>query len=663
MGRRPVSRAGSAVSWQIGPWFGVKSTPDPFDANPKDQAYRAFNMYCPEPGSAGMDTRPAWLTTNDGAQQGSGGTRYGQCVVEHVDSSGVIRSFSFVGGKVYRWNRTIASSSWTDVTPTGVTITTGAVPIFATPFGDALLINDQVNTPWAMTSLGSTPCIGATVVYDASSGTVTLSRSGNFNINYPAFQYTISGVSYTVVTGNKAIAGTITIGNWSSWKLSVDTSGVFTATQGTTNQASEAAAISGLAATPGGQFFVGYITVQANSGNNFTGGTDALTGGTGGAIAQTTNYYGGSMTTWLANGQWATWNARPVIVVASDTTGTKMGNQITWGEVNSYALGFQQTNYDNNWALTQVDSDTIYGLAATENWLAAFRENAITFISGQTTGNFRTNSTREGIEGLGSTSARSLEIWNNSVYFVNALGQPHQIGADKSINPLWLQMRGVAEAFTAAQIAGLNVTAKTVVYKALSLVLFSIVTAPGASPQSIYTFHLQTGLYGDFWTLPTTTDTVDIFGVCRDTSLVPHLLVVGQAGAASGYVYRLTQLAEATNRDVVLGVTTGIAWSLTADFLYLDQSTGIFLTECSALTNAATIISRLIVTPYGNSATLDATPASPTGVTMYRAVWGSEVQGDFLQIALSGTTVAGQQTKIYQIQAKGRAIAINPTAA
>lgn len=113
-----------------------------------------------------------------------------------------------------------------------------------------------------------------------------------------AFQYAISTVMYqraAIAAGTALAAGTIPLNTWGVYRYSINTAGTVASTAGaanfTTGYASEALAIAALPATPTGSASMGYVTVQTKVGTTFVGGTDSLTGGASGNIANATNYY------------------------------------------------------------------------------------------------------------------------------------------------------------------------------------------------------------------------------------------------------------------------------------------------------------------------------------------------------------------------------------
>lgn len=127
-------------------------------------------------------------------------------------------------------------------------------------------------------------------------GNPGLAIDTNFDIQaVNAFDVVFGGAYFTVASGadfDTGAAKDITIDFWAACLLSVDADGT-EYLQWATEAASEAAAIDQLdALTPTGEVVVGYVTVQTNSGTNWVAGTDALFGGTGGDVADATNYYG-----------------------------------------------------------------------------------------------------------------------------------------------------------------------------------------------------------------------------------------------------------------------------------------------------------------------------------------------------------------------------------
>lgn len=122
--------------------------------------------------------------------------------------------------------------------------------------------------------------------------------STNFDVkNGNAISYLNGGTLKTLSANTNFDTGTtatIATTKWNAAMLTVNSSGTAVLTwanaAGAASYASEALAIAALAAPAATDTVLGYVTVQA-AGVTWTPGTDALTTGTGGTAATTTNYY------------------------------------------------------------------------------------------------------------------------------------------------------------------------------------------------------------------------------------------------------------------------------------------------------------------------------------------------------------------------------------
>lgn len=119
----------------------------------------------------------------------------------------------------------------------------------------------------------------------------------NFDIqNGDAFEIIVDGVAKTVATDVNFDTGTTTVittvAYWAAALLSIDIDGTTATVDWGAEAVDEAGAKALLSAvTATGDVVCGYVAVHAKAGEDFVAGTDALTGGTGGQVAQTTTYY------------------------------------------------------------------------------------------------------------------------------------------------------------------------------------------------------------------------------------------------------------------------------------------------------------------------------------------------------------------------------------
>ncbi len=112
-----------------------------------------------------------------------------------------------------------------------------------------------------------------------------------------AFTFAINGnpeAKAAVTTGTALTAQTVPMNTWALYALEAVAGGTLSVTPAalnTTGYATEALAIAALPARITAKARLGYITVKAQTANDWIGATDALAGGTTGNEAQTTNYY------------------------------------------------------------------------------------------------------------------------------------------------------------------------------------------------------------------------------------------------------------------------------------------------------------------------------------------------------------------------------------
>ena len=119
----------------------------------------------------------------------------------------------------------------------------------------------------------------------------------NFDIqNSVAFEIEVDGVLKTVASGVNFDTGTATViatnAYWACALLSINIDGTTAYVNWGAEAVSEAAAKALLSAvTATGDVVCGYVAVHAKAAQDFVAGTDALTDGSGGQVAQATTYY------------------------------------------------------------------------------------------------------------------------------------------------------------------------------------------------------------------------------------------------------------------------------------------------------------------------------------------------------------------------------------
>jgi hypothetical protein len=149
------------------------------------------------------------------------------------------------------------------------------------------------------TSLKSLVNSNRAAVLNRVTGNPTLVINSNFDIKTSAnITYTIAGIPYNLPSGTSIDTGTAATTPTTKWiagLIEVNSSGTVSIQYTAGNLATEAAALTAMAAlTPvvATKCVIGCFTVQA-AGATWLAGTDALASGTGGTPATTTNYYNG----------------------------------------------------------------------------------------------------------------------------------------------------------------------------------------------------------------------------------------------------------------------------------------------------------------------------------------------------------------------------------
>lgn len=157
--------------------------------------------------------------------------------------------------------------------------------------------NNVVNDVQIMDLALTTDSVWSWQTAAANSGQALGRGSTDTAIASGKFAFAIGGVPESkaaVTTGTAPTAQTVPAGLWALYSLDSVAGGTLSvapAALNTTGYATEALAIAALPARITAKARLGYITVQAQSGNDWIGATDALAGGTTGNEAQTTNYY------------------------------------------------------------------------------------------------------------------------------------------------------------------------------------------------------------------------------------------------------------------------------------------------------------------------------------------------------------------------------------
>ena len=539
--------ANGVTTLGVGLFRGARWTSEPYDDADERLAYVTNNCYLPDARSgSGFYGRPGFARPTSFSNGGNSG----QGIYTHTALDGTIYNFLFGNGKVWRWSTNLTSAP-TDVTPTNVTIATSKF-IYVTSLADSIIVSDGVNKMWVGSNLGGSP-ITATVIEQQTPATILSIGSNDVRLANTAFTGTWSGTQATFAANAVGTAvgalGQIAANTWGIIlvEASNSTTLVFTAAfNAGAGYGTEALAIAALPARTAGRRYVGYVTVRADAGAVWIAATDAFAGGSTGNQAQTTNYYAGEGAAYSVFGQPVIYYGA-VFVIYKQVEATYARTTIGWSEPNQPTVGYQQTDYDNQWTLTQTGSDPLYALAATNDALYYSRALSWGAVAGAPGVNFQGTATHDLVSGnVGCVSSNTVKVFRNYVYFADQVGRVWRFAVGGAPEPLWLQARGAYEStFAGSQTALVAANGWSVLDPNLNLYLCAstLLGASDAAPSVMLAFDAETGAFFGAWSV-VTGNYYDIGGIVRDANGVSAVTLLQTNSGGLTYVWRQFRLFE-----------------------------------------------------------------------------------------------------------------------
>lgn len=161
-------KLGVPQALKSGPWSGVYTTSDPWDAAP-ERWVDTRNTYIPAPDEK-SDTfaRPGFSLLNSGSAVYTSATPFkGQNAWTHYEVDGTAYNFVAMGGHLFREDP--ATGAMTDVTPVGVTIDGATTTrVYGDDMDGVMAVTDGVNRPWVASNVSATPITGTYIDFDGS---------------------------------------------------------------------------------------------------------------------------------------------------------------------------------------------------------------------------------------------------------------------------------------------------------------------------------------------------------------------------------------------------------------------------------------------------------------------------------------------------------------
>jgi hypothetical protein len=645
-----------------GPWQGVRNTIDPGDdpANPA-MLQDASNVYTPD-GSAptGLYARPGFVATTPTYT-----TTAGQASVEYTMTTldGTVLRFFATNGKLYRLSGAGLATS-TDVTPAVGVITTSL---------------SLVGTTNTITVPASTINISGTNYALAADTNKAISATGN----------TIKALKWGLFTIERVAAGTTTF---------VGAAG------NSVGYATEVLAMAAKPAQTAGKVRTGFVTLVAGV-SDWVGGTDGLTGGSGGTVATTTNFYAepvsiaistaaaptarfymtgfadelifsdgvnrpwrgtnlsaaevtgtyididGVGSAWTCQGAPVVYDGALCMIYKTTPSGSSAigGCGFAWSEPFQPDIGYLQVGYANFWNLIQTSSTPLYALWPTNTYLYYFREFAIGAIAGAPNVDFSSTASVDAVSvNVGCTAPASICQFGDTIFFVDSIGRPHSFSGTMAPRELWKQLRGEIDA-TPSYIGNPTATALIgigVVVPQLNVVLLggwssNPTNTPPLPPTTLYCFDAKNGQYYGTWSAAT---------ACGLTTFDTLATIKDAANAVTICAFS----AGTTKKLFTLSLLSGANWldnAVVPTISAKTQRLGYSVDEVMTATGVGTILTQStapltisVITPY-TASTVEATAMAGNSSqdSTYRTVFGMDVRkARGIQVVISPTTAATQ---------------------
>lgn len=391
--------------------------------------------------------------------------------------------------------------------------------------------------------------------------------------------------------------------------------------------------------------------------------------------------YDGGGTAWSAYGRPTVYGGAVFFIMDIDGASSARSDLI-WSEPNQPGVGYQQTNYDNRWTLSQTSGAPIYAILGTNAALYYWREDSIGTISGPVGPDLSTSSTHDAVSfHIGTMFPASVQLYGNTIFFCDQIGRPHRMQVGGRPDEIWLQMRRIVDTSSAAFPAVTKTTCSAAIETTLNLYVAAIWSSVPASIHpavEMYVFDAKTGVYLGRWDVNGGCS-IDCIGTLLDNDGRGQFVALGSkiVDGDGGYVWGLRSLVGTSTpltteaADLLVtedGLSTlateGVdevwtdngavpAISATTHRLgnYDDES--IILDEAAAIVGSAANVSLTAASPNsaGTSEGSASSGASQDGT--YAIGWGLDgISGRSVELTVAPVTAASQWV-LYKVLAKG----------
>ena len=270
--------------------------------------------------------------------------------------------------------------------------------------------------------------------------------------------------------------------------------------------------------------------------------------------------YDGAGGSWTAYGAPAFYGGS-IFFILNQVNSVSRRTDIAWCEPGQPDIGYQQTDYDNNWTLETSSAGVLYALQGTNTALYYWRELSIGAVTGTVGPDLASTATEDAISfNVGSQAAQTIQQFGNAFYFCDAIGRPWLFQPGNPPTPIWYQMRAIVDRSQIAFPTVTRVVATSVLEPTLNLFLVAIWSpSPGvqATPTEMYCFDANSGTYLGRWDVANNTP-IECVGTVADAAGRVMMLVLTEGG----YAWSFNSLAAipeflATNDGDILATNDG----------------------------------------------------------------------------------------------------------
>lgn len=278
--------------------------------------------------------------------------------------------------------------------------------------------------------------------------------------------------------------------------------------------------------------------------------------------------YDGLGVSWTAFGApWLYGNA--IFFALNQVNGVSRRTDVSWCEPGLPAIGYQQTNFDNNWTLETSSSGVLYAGKGTNTAFYYWRELSIGAATGVVGPDLASSATEDSISfNVGAQACQTIQQFGSSFFFCDAIGRPWRFTPGTPPEPIWYQLRGIVETATTTSPLTIGLVATSIIEPTLNkywVGIWSPTPSTQASVTTLYSFDAATGIYEGEVTIGPGIG-IDCLGSFVDSSGRVTIVVLGSllaAPATNGYVWSFN--AVTTTTATALDLTTEGAVFITTE--------------------------------------------------------------------------------------------------